>query len=159
MHAVVKGLVAGAAGTSVLNAVTYLDMVVRGRAASSTPQQAVAKLTDLTGVDLGEEEQAGHRKEALGSLMGYATGAGAAVCYSLLSAGRRPPWPVGVLALTALAMLGSNVPLTALGVTDPREWPLSSWLSDVVPHLAYGITAYAISCSWVEESRGARGRG
>ncbi|PZG17882.1 hypothetical protein [Nonomuraea aridisoli] len=143
MHTLVKGLIAGAAGTSALNLATYLDMVIRGRGSSSTPQQAVEKLTDLADVDLGEAEQAENRKQALGSLMGYGTGAGAALCYALLSARRRPPWPAGVLGLTALAMLGSNGPLTALGVTDPREWPPSSWVSDAVPHLAYGITAYA----------------
>ncbi|MEV0617243.1 hypothetical protein AB0I81_28245 [Nonomuraea sp. NPDC050404] len=142
MHTLVKSLIAGAAGTSALNIATYLDMAIRARGASSTPQQAVEKLTGLTDVSLGEGEQAEHRKEALGSLLGYATGAGAALCYGLLSSGRHPSWPVGVSALTALAMTGSNAPLTALGVTNPREWPPSSWVSDVIPHLAYGITAY-----------------
>ncbi|MEV0824431.1 hypothetical protein ACWDA3_06590 [Nonomuraea rubra] len=143
MHTVVKSLIAGAAGTSALNIATYLDMAIRARGASSTPQQAVEKLTDLTDVSLGDGEQAENRKEALGSLLGYATGAAAALCYGLLASGRRPSWPVGVSALTALAMTGSNAPLTALGTTDPREWPPSAWISDAVPHLAYGITAYA----------------
>ncbi|TYB59824.1 hypothetical protein FXF51_32960 [Nonomuraea sp. PA05] len=142
MHTLVKSLIAGAAGTSALNIATYLDMAIRARAASSTPAQAVEKLTDLTDVSLGDGEQADNRKEALGSLLGYATGAGAALCYGLLSSGRRPSWPVGVPALTALAMTGSNAPLTALGTTDPREWSASAWVSDVIPHLAYGITAY-----------------
>lgn len=139
----VKGLIAGAAGTSALNIATYLDMAIRARAASSTPQQAVEKLTDLTDVDLGDDEQAGHRKQALASLLGYGTGAGAALCYGLLTSGRRPSWPVGVPALTVLAMIGSNAPLAALGTTDPRQWSASAWISDAVPHLAYGITAYA----------------
>ncbi|GAA2210650.1 hypothetical protein GCM10009850_061090 [Nonomuraea monospora] len=142
MHTLVKSLIAGAAGTSALNIATYLDMAIRARAASSTPSQAVEKLTDLTDISLGDGEQADNRKEALGALLGYATGAGAALCYGLLSSGRRPSWPVGVSALTALAMTGSNAPLTALGTTDPREWPASAWVSDVIPHLAYGITAY-----------------
>ncbi|UBU14539.1 hypothetical protein [Nonomuraea gerenzanensis] len=143
MHTVVRSLIAGAAGTSALNLATYLDMAIRARGASTTPQQAVAKLTDLTDVSLGDGEQAENRKEALGSLLGYATGAGAALCYALLAARRRPSRPLGIAALTALAMAGSNVPLTALGTTDPREWPASAWISDAVPHLAYGITAYA----------------
>ncbi|MGR6923879.1 hypothetical protein ACU635_57280 [[Actinomadura] parvosata] len=143
MHTLVKGLIAGAAGTSALNIATYLDMVIRARAASSIPQQAVEKLSALTDVSLGGGERAENRKEALGSLLGYATGAGAALCYALLADGRRPSWPVGVSALTALAMAGSNAPLTALGTTDPREWPPSAWISDALPHLAYGITAYA----------------
>ncbi len=32
--------------------------------------------------------------------------------------------------------------MTALGVTDPRTWPASSWAAELVPHLAYGtVTA------------------
>jgi hypothetical protein len=34
---VLRGAAAGAAGTTALNAVTYLDMVVRGRPASDAP--------------------------------------------------------------------------------------------------------------------------
>ncbi|MGW2218638.1 hypothetical protein ACWCSD_26960 [Nonomuraea sp. NPDC001684] len=142
MHTLVKGLIAGAAGTTALNTVSYLDMLVRARAASSTPRQAVAKLSGLTHTDLGDGDRAANRTEALGSLMGYATGVASAIAYGFLS-GRRRSWPVGVLALTALAMSGSNVPLTLLDVTHPSEWPADAWVSDVVPHLAYGITAYA----------------
>ncbi|GAA3129859.1 MULTISPECIES: hypothetical protein [Nonomuraea] len=143
MQTLGKRLIAGAAGTCALNLVTYLDMAVRARAASSTPAETVGKLAEMGGVGLGEKEQAENRKEALGALVGYATGAGAAVCYGMLASKRRVPWPVGVLALTALAMVGSNGPMTALGITDPREWSASSWASDVVPHLAYGVTAYS----------------
>src|SRR5690349_17627737 len=128
MHTLVRGLIAGAAGTSALNVVTYLDMAIRARAASSTPQQAVEKMAGLADVDLGEGERADNRKEALGSLLGYATGAGAALCYGLAAARCRPSWPVGVLALTALAMVGSNAPLAMLGTTDPRSWSATDWM-------------------------------
>ncbi|MFI6918540.1 hypothetical protein ACIBIZ_01205 [Nonomuraea spiralis] len=77
MHTLVKGLVAGAAGTTALNTASYLDMLVRARGASSTPRQAVEKLSDLTHTDLGDGDRAANRTEALGSLMGYATGIGA----------------------------------------------------------------------------------
>ncbi|MEU8799566.1 hypothetical protein [Spirillospora sp. NPDC048819] len=142
MHTLINGLIAGAAGTSALNATTYLDMAVRARGASSTPQQAVEKVAEGMQVDLGEEEQAENRKEALGTLLGYGTGLGAALAYGLL-ARRRTSWPVGVLTLSALATFGSNIPLVALGITDPREWSASSWVSDIVPHLVYGAAAYA----------------
>ncbi|MFE3448330.1 hypothetical protein ACFXJ8_05280 [Nonomuraea sp. NPDC059194] len=141
-HTLVKGLIAGAAGTSALNAAAYLDMAIRARSASSTPQQAVDKLADLAQVDLGDGQRTDNRKEALGALLGYGTGAGAAVCYGLLTSGMRPSWRVGVPVLTGLALIGSDGPLTALGVTDPRQWSASAWISDVIPHLAYGITAY-----------------
>ncbi|RKS77123.1 hypothetical protein BZB76_2497 [Actinomadura pelletieri DSM 43383] len=138
----INGLIAGAVGTSALNATTYLDMAVRARGGSSTPQDTVQKMADEVHVDLGEGEKAENRKEAFGALLGFGTGLGAALCYAPL-ARRRVPWPVGVLALGALAMAGSNVPMTALGVTDPREWSASSWVSDVVPHLVYGAATYA----------------
>jgi hypothetical protein len=76
-------------------------------------------------------------------LLGYGTGAGAAIAYGLAAERWRPAWPVGVLALAALAMAASNAPLTILGATDPRTWSAEAWVSDAVPHLAYGITAYA----------------
>jgi hypothetical protein len=142
MHTFVNGLIAGAAGTSALNATTYLDMAVRGRGASSTPEETLQKMADDVHVDLGEGEKADNRKEALGTLLGFGTGLGAALCYAPL-ARKKVPWPVGVLALGALAMVGSNLPMTALGVTDPRKWSASSWVSDVVPHLVYGAATYA----------------
>ncbi|MGW2635722.1 hypothetical protein [Streptomyces sp. NPDC001348] len=43
--------------------------------------------------------------------------------------------------LGAAAMACSDVPATALGTIDPTSWSLTSWLSDVAPHLAYGLTA------------------
>lgn len=142
MRTFINGLIAGAAGTSALNATTYLDMAVRARGASSTPQETVQKMADDAHVGLGEGEKAENRKEALGTLLGFGTGLGAALCYAPL-ARRRVPWPVGVLALAGLAMVGSNVPMAALGITDPREWSASSWASDLVPHLVYGAATYA----------------
>lgn len=142
MRTFINGLIAGAAGTSALNATTYLDMAVWARGPSSTPQETVQKMADDAHVGLGEWEKAENRREALGTLLGFGTGLGAALCYAPL-ARRRVPWPVGVLALAGLAMVGSNVPMAALGISDPREWSASSWASDVVPHLAYGATTYA----------------
>jgi hypothetical protein len=50
----------------------------------------------------------------------------------------------GALGTAAVAMLGANVPMAVLGVSDPRRWAATDWASDVVPHLAYGlVTAWA----------------
>ncbi|MFI6518015.1 hypothetical protein ACIBF1_20835 [Spirillospora sp. NPDC050679] len=141
MHILLKGLIAGATGTSALNIATYLDMAVRGRGASSTPEQSVQKLADAAHLDIGEGERAENRKQALGALLGYATGVGVGILYAPL-AERRPPWPAGALGLGVLAMVGSNAPMTMLGVTDPRNWSAGSWISDIVPHMAYGIAGY-----------------
>ncbi len=34
--------------------------------------------------------------------------------------------------------------MTALDVADPRTWPTSAWVADVVPHLAYGAVTAAV---------------
>lgn len=40
-------------------------------------------------------------------------------------------------------MGGTDAPMAALGVTDPRTWAAKDWLSDAVPHLAYGLVTAA----------------
>ncbi|MGH4015993.1 MAG: hypothetical protein ACRDSL_19140 [Pseudonocardiaceae bacterium] len=64
------GAAAGAAGTTALNAVTYLDMAVRGRPASDTPERSVQRLAALAQVEVPggpEQRQAtrGHRSPHL----------------------------------------------------------------------------------------------
>jgi len=49
----------------------------------------------------------------------------------------------GTAVLTAGAMARSNGPLIALGITDPRSWTRDDWMSDLVPHLAYGLATTA----------------
>ncbi|MGI5418318.1 hypothetical protein [Actinomadura luteofluorescens] len=141
MDRITRGLTAGAAGTTALNMVTYLDMAVRGRPASSTPEKSVEKLADVVGFALGEGEEAENRKAGLGPLLGFGTGLGAGLLYGLLAGRRRFPRLAGTAVLTGLAMAGSTAPMTVLGLTDPREWSASDWASDVVPHLAYGAVA------------------
>jgi hypothetical protein len=143
MESIVRGLIAGAAGTTALNIVTYVDMAMRARPASSAPEQSVQRLAESAGVSLGEGKQAEHRKAGLGPLFGYATGLGAAVCYALVA--RRRSWPAAALSLTALAMVSSSAPMTLLRVTDPRRWTTAEWTADVLPHLACGaVTAAAL---------------
>lgn len=144
MRTITSGLIAGAAATSALNMVTYLDMAVRGRPPSRTPEQSVQKLADAAHVGLGSPQKAPNRKAGLGPLLGYATGIGVSVAYAYLLRGRRLPWPVSALALTALAMVAANAPMTVTGVTDPRRWSTADWAADVVPHLAYGAVAAAV---------------
>ncbi|MFY1696684.1 MULTISPECIES: hypothetical protein [unclassified Solwaraspora] len=143
MRRIWSGLLAGAAGTSALNMVTYLDMVGRARPASSTPERSVGRLADTLHVDLGDEQTASNRRAGLGPLLGYATGLGAAALYAVAGPRRAPVWAATGL-LAALAMAGSDAPLTLLKVTDPRQWSAADWASDIVPHLAYGLVAAAV---------------
>ncbi|MEV7012537.1 hypothetical protein [Streptosporangium sp. NPDC051022] len=134
------GVAAGAAGTTALDTVSYLDMVVRGRPASDVPAEAADELASRAGVDLGPGDQGDNRRAGLGALLGYAAGLGVGALYGLLPGDRRPPLPVAALGLSAAAMAAGDIPLAALGVTDPRRWDATSWVSDVLPHLAYGLT-------------------
>ncbi|MGY1834925.1 hypothetical protein ACI79P_07440 [Blastococcus sp. SYSU DS0510] len=136
-----RGAAAGAAGTTALNAVTYLDMVVRGRGSSSTPERTVEKLAEAAHVPIpGDEQTRRNRVQGLGPMTGLVAGVGVGVVGGLArAAGLLSAKPVGV-ALTALgAMVAANGPMTVLGVTDPRTWSTTDWLSDLVPHLAYGL--------------------
>jgi hypothetical protein len=142
------GLIAGAAGTMALDAVTYADMLLRGRPASPLPAEAAAKLAKQVGIDLqGDDDRATARREGLGALLGYATGAAVGVAGALVFGGGRRLGGgtlVGrVLMLGGSAMAASMIPMTAEGLTDPRQWGLEGWLSDIVPHAAYGLAAAA----------------
>jgi hypothetical protein len=147
MRSILRGAVAGAAGTTALNAVTYLDMAFRGRPASSTPEETVERVAD--GLDAripGSDEQQEARKSALGALLGIAAGTGVGAAFGLARAtGLRLPAWLAAPAAGVVAMVAGNGPMVALGVTDPRSWSRVDWMSDVVPHLAYGVvTAVAL---------------
>ena len=139
------GLVAGAAGVTALNAITYLDMAIRARPASSTPSQAVERLAGKTGTPIpGQDGERDNRLAGLGPLAGIMTGTVVGVAAAFV----RPVLPkipaaLAAVALGALAMAGADGPLVALGLTRPGDWAAADWASDIVPHLAYGAATYA----------------
>jgi hypothetical protein len=159
---IVAGAVAGAAGVVALNVVGYLDMLVRGRAASDMPARVAGKLADemglpldfdsgtvnedddLDGDDADTPEMAddapANRREALGALLGFANGVGIGLAYGIarLVLPRPPAWLAGA-ALGAIAMAASDYPATRLGLTEPRDWSATDWASDVLPHMAFGV--------------------
>jgi hypothetical protein len=133
------GIFAGAVGTVAINVVSTLDMAVRGRPASPLPGDVAQRLAAKAGISLGEGEQTEHRREGLGSLAGYATGALAGAAYGVAYPVARhlpPVWRSAAVGLTTMA--ATDGASTALGATDPRSWSAADWVSDVVPHLAYG---------------------
>jgi hypothetical protein len=140
------GAAAGAAGTTALNAATYLDMVLRARPASSTPEESARRLADAAGVGIpGDEDEQAHRVAGLGPLLGLGTGVAAGVAVAVLrAAGWRPGRLVGSAVAGAAAMAGGNAPMVVLKVTDPRTWSAADWVSDILPHLAYGAVADAV---------------
>jgi hypothetical protein len=60
------------------------------------------------------------------------------------AAGVRPGLVTGALLAGAGALVAGNGPMTVLGVTDPRTWSASDWMSDLVPHAVYGVVAAAL---------------
>jgi hypothetical protein len=134
-----RGAAAGAAGSSALNAATYLDMVVRGRGTSSTPEQTVEALAQKAHVSIpGDDEKRSNRVQGLGPLTGLAAGVGVGVVVGLVrAAGYRSQPLVGTLLTTLGVLVAANGPMTVLGITDPRTWSATDWASDIVPHVAY----------------------
>ena len=145
IRALLAGAAAGAAGTTALNGMTYLDMAVRGRPTSSTPEDSVDRLAKVAGLDIpGEGEARQNRLSGLGALTGLVTGVSVGALAGLLTVKLRVPLPVLSVLVGTAAMAGSNAPMTALGVTGPRSWDATSWLADAIPHLAYGGVTAAV---------------
>ncbi|WP_030603983.1 hypothetical protein [Streptomyces achromogenes] len=145
MRSVVRGCAAGAVGTTVLNAVTFADIALRGRPSSQAPAQTVDKIAGGVGCPVpGAGEVRENRLSGLGGLSsGIAGGVGTGVVVSLARhAGLRPPWWLGGLATGALAMTATDLPMARLGVSDPAGWSVTDWVSDAVPHLLYGLATY-----------------
>src|SRR2546423_737780 len=140
-----RGAVAGAAGTTALNAVGYADMAMRGRPASSVPARVAEQLARRVGGTIpGNDAARQNRLEGLGALAGIATGAGVgALAGQLQGAVRRLGPLAGPAVIGGAAMLVTDVTTALLGVSDPRTWDAASWLSDIVPHLAFGAVVYA----------------
>lgn len=93
MHPLIRGLLAGAAGTVALNVTTYGDLLLRARPASQVPVKVADKLAAQAGIELGEQEQVANREQAVGALLGYVTALGVAVVYALVptASGDCPP--------------------------------------------------------------------
>lgn len=136
-----SGAAAGAAGTTALNVITYLDIAVRGRPTSDTPERTVEAMARLFGITVpGSGDVLTNRISGLGALTGYAAGLGMGVILGLAYArGWRPGLLMATLVATAIALIGTNGPMTVLGVTDPRTWGVVGWISDLIPHFGYGV--------------------
>lgn len=145
-QALAAGTAAGAAGTTALNLVTYLDVAARGRPSSSTPEVTVEKLAAKAHITIpGDEETRRNRIAGLGPLTGLGAGLGVGATAGLARGlGWRPNLRLGGVVVGAAAMVGTDAPMALLGVSDPRTWAAKDWLSDAVPHLVYGLVTSAV---------------
>ena len=102
------GAAAGAAGTTALNAASYLDMAVRGRPTSDTPEHTVERLGEIAQVQIpGEGEMRDNQVAGHGPLTGLVAGVGSGVLLALArAAGWRPGPGVEVGVATGLALIG-----------------------------------------------------
>lgn len=139
------GALAGAAGSTALNAVTYLDMAARGRPASSTPETTAETLAEKAGTGVpGDEETRQNRLSGMGPLFGTVAGVSVGAVFGLFRRlGFHLPGPVDTVVVGAAMMAASDGTMTALGVTNPKEWDGQTWVTDLVPHLAYGAVTVA----------------
>lgn len=132
-----RGLAAGAVGTTVIEAVTWLDMALTGRAPSTAQDDTTVGVLTRLGVPTPQDA---HRRSAYGALGGIAAGLGIGVASSVArSLGLKVSAPVGAVLTGATAMVATDVPMVLTGVSDPRTWTRADWVRDVVPHLAYGV--------------------
>jgi hypothetical protein len=144
-----RGAAAGAAGTTALNAATYLDMAVRGRGSSSAPHDLGKAVADRADIGIpGDDDETDNRLAGLGPLagtgVGVVVGAAAGLVLGVLrKRGVRPPAPVPVVLIGAAAMALSDVPLKVFGISDPADWEGKDWAADAIPHLLYGLVTYA----------------
>src|SRR3954462_5547657 len=124
-----RGLLAGAFGTLLLNAATYLDMALTGRPASDVPGRMMLRTAHAAGLQPPDDEA---RTEAYGALGGIATGLALGVGASAARAvGVRVPAPLGAVLTGAAAMAAPHVapPRWGGSARAPPPWspPTCRW--------------------------------
>jgi hypothetical protein len=142
-----KGLVAGFAGTAAMTASSTLEAKLRGRASSSAPARATAK---VLGIKSFEDAVAQARFNDL-SHWGYGTSWG--VVRGLLAAAGLSPRTA--TAAHGAAVWGSaQVTLPALDVAPPAVfWPKEEIAIDALHHTVYAV-ATGIAYELLSSSNG-----
>jgi hypothetical protein len=136
-----RGLVAGFAGTAAMTVSSTLEARLRGRAASSAPARATAK---VLGIKTFEDDRAAARFNDL-SHWGYGTGWG--VVRGVLSALGLSP-RAATIAHGAAVYGAAQVTLPALDIAPPAIfWPKQEIAIDAFHHAVYAAAtggAYAL---------------
>lgn len=147
ISATTSGILAGAAGTTALNAYGYLKQGLAGTPSSNSPQQSAKAVAEAAGIEIpGRGDELENRVEGFGPLTGYAVGLGVgAIAGGIRGLGVKIPiWLApAVVGLGAMAI--SDGAMTALKLTNPKTWTTLSVLQDAAPHLIYGaVTTLAL---------------
>ena len=138
-----RSLVAGAAGTAAITLSATIEMKLRGRDASTVPQEVAAKV-------LGLETQSERAAKALGAAAHVASGlALGPVLPALEAAGLEEPATSS--ALFAVAWMPELVLVPAAGASEPPwKWGVGEIAISAVHHVAYTAAA---SATWAALSR------
>lgn len=145
------GAIAGAAGTMALDVVSYADMAVRGRGSSGMPAEVIRRLAVKAGIAAlsvpsdDADDATKNRRTALGAIGGYKIGILLGALYGLVAGSAEKERAIvgPAIVLAAAAMAASDVPATLLEITHPAQWSAVDWISDLVPHAAYGLVTAA----------------
>lgn len=135
-----------------MNAVSYADMALRGRPASTVPETLVETIATRIGLPLRDSAEKGNRLIGLAAVVGVAVGSGTGAAVALVHrAGVRMPLWLGGALTGALVMVVADVPIARLGISDPRTWSAGDWASDVVPHFVFGLVTYGLVTAWDQQ--------
>lgn len=140
----VAGAIAGAAGATALNVVSYADMSVRGRSAGG-PEATGEALASAAGTEVpGDAQEKKDREAGLGNIAGIAVGVGIGAITGVLRIYHvKIPKYLAPFVSGLAAMAVSDSVKAGLKVTDPRPWDVKSVAADALPHLAYGLVQTA----------------
>jgi hypothetical protein len=146
-----KGLVAGFAGTAAMTVSSTLEQHLRGRAASTAPADATAK---VLGIERFTDDGA---KNRFSNFVHWGYGTGWGVVRGLLaSAGLRPA--AATLAHGAAVWGNEQVMLPVLDVAPPvYMWPREEVAIDAWHHLVY-VTATGMAYDLLDRGAGAARR-
>ncbi len=148
LRRVLLGVIAGAAGNLTLEIVTYGDMLLRGRAASGVPAKMAGILADEFGIEAlssaATGSQANNRRSAAGALLGYALGIGLGGAYGLVRPGLgQMSTPLAGVTVGLAAMTAADASYAVTGASDPKTLTVTDWISDLLPHIIYGLVTVA----------------
>ena len=120
-------------------------MPVSPLVASSSVNLPASGSSGLTGTLATGREVGAGAAEGAAVTAAVSTGVGVGVVFGLLRrAGLRPPFALGAVLVGAAAMASTDTSIAVLKVSDPRGWSAGDWLSDLLPHLAYGAVTQAV---------------
>lgn len=127
-------------------------MALRGRQSSTMPAEVVRRLAQKAGIEpLAKPDDAAdsatkNRRSALGALSGYSVGLAIGTMYGLIQPYvKAVPMTAAAIGVGLLAMAATDAPAARLGATDLREWDAASWISDLVPHMAFGFVTVLVA--------------